>query len=152
MPIQFSDTTHFDLPKEKVFDGLTDLDAAKYWMKGFVGIEMIKGTKIEPGAVVRETRKMYGKKATEEFEVVSVVPFNDIKLRVDGTKGTMGKGEFLFHYQLEEKDRGTDVTFNGEINGLKGFAAFFGKLFAGSFKKACVKDMQSLKNYLEAQK
>ena len=111
MSIQFSDLIHFNLPKEKVFNGLTDLDAAKHWMKGFLGIEMIKGTKIEPGAVFRETRKMYGRKATEEFEVVSVVPHNEIKLRVDGTKGTSGKGEFLFHYKLEDNNGGTNVTF-----------------------------------------
>jgi hypothetical protein len=120
-------------------------------MKGFVGIEMIKGTKIETGAIFRETRKMFGKKATEEFEVVSVVPNSEINLRVDGTKGTSGKGEYVFQYRLDENGGGTDVTMRGEINGLKGFAAFMGKLFAGHFKKACVKDLQSLKNYLESQ-
>ncbi len=83
--------------------------------------------------------------------MISAEPYNEIKLRVDGTKGTMGKGEFLFHYKLEEKNGGTDVTFNGEIKGLKGFAGFFAKLFAGSFKKACTKDLKALKNYLEAQ-
>jgi hypothetical protein len=35
---------------------------------------------------------------------------------------------------------------------LKGWAAFLGKLFSGSFKKASKKDMQALKNCLEEQK
>jgi carbon monoxide dehydrogenase subunit G len=148
MPLQFSVTEHFNLPVETVFNGLTDLDAAQHWMKGFVSIEKIKGTKVETGAVWRETRKMYGKKATEEFEVTSVTPNKEIKLRVDGTKGTTGKGEFLFQYILEENNNGTQVTLNGEIKGLKGIAAFFGKLFIGGFKKACVRDLQALNSYL----
>jgi carbon monoxide dehydrogenase subunit G len=148
MPLQFSVTEQFNMPVEKVFNGLTDLDAAQHWMKGFDAIEKIKGTRVETGAVWRETRKMYGKKATEEFEVLSVIPNKEIQLRVDGTKGTTGKGEFLFQYNLEEKNNGTQVTLNGEIKGLKGIAAFFGKLFIGGFKKACVKDLQALNTYL----
>jgi hypothetical protein len=48
MSIQFSDTIHFNLPKEKVFEGLTDLNAAKNWMKGFVDIERM-------GCIFRKT-------------------------------------------------------------------------------------------------
>lgn len=151
MPTQFSATEYFNLPAEKVFAGLTDLDAAQHWMKGFMGIEKIKGTKVEPGAVWRESRKMFGRKATEEFEVVSVIPDKEIRLRIDGSKGSSGKGEFLFHYILNSKDAGTNVTLNGEVKGLKGISAFFFKLFAGSFKKACVKDLQSLHHYLLSQ-
>jgi uncharacterized protein YndB with AHSA1/START domain len=152
MAIQFSATEHFNFSNEKVFEGLTDLDAAKDWMKGFVNIEKIKGSKVEHGPVWRKTRKMFGKKATEEFEVISVIPGKEIKLRVDGTKGTSKKGEYLFHYILQEREGGTDVTLNGEIAGLKGIAAFFGKLFVGMFKKACVKDLLSLRTYLESKK
>ncbi|MBL7742462.1 MAG: SRPBCC family protein [Chitinophagaceae bacterium] len=150
MPIQFTLTEHFHVAKEKVFEGLTNLDAARSWMKGFVRIEKIKGDKVEPGAVWRETRKMFGKEATEEFEVTSVIPDKEIRLRVDGTKGSSRKGEYLFQYLLEEKNGGTEVTLNGEIAGLKGFSAFIGKLFAGMFKKACRKDLLSLKQHLES--
>ncbi|HET9431010.1 MAG TPA: SRPBCC family protein [Chitinophagaceae bacterium] len=152
MPLQFTASEYFDLPKEKVFEGLTDLDAAKHWMSGYINIEKLKGTRIEPGAEWRETRKMFGRSASEVFEVVSVIPGREIKLRVDGSKGTSKKGEYLFQYLLEEKNGGTDVTLNGEIGGVRGFAAFMGKLFIGSFKKACLKDLRALKAYLEAQK
>lgn len=149
MPVQFTATEFFAVPNEKVFDGLTDLDAARTWMKGFIGIEKIKGNRVEPGAVWRESRKMFGKAATEEFEVMSVIPNREINLRVDGTKGSSKKGEYLFQYLLEEKDGGTLVTLHGEIKGLKGFSALMGKLFKGMFKKACLKDMQALKVHLE---
>ncbi len=152
MQIQFSVREHFSLPVTKVFEGLTDLDACQHWMKGFVAIEKVKGTKVEPGAVWRESRKMFGKTATEEFEVLSVVPNKEIQLRVDGTKGTMKKGEFIFHYLLEEKNGSTEVTMNGKVNGLNGMSSFFFKLFAGSFKKSCAGDLQSLNAYLVSTK
>lgn len=150
MSIKFSATQHFSVPKEKVFDGLTNLDGAQDWMKGFVSIEKIKGERIETGSVFRETRKMFGKSATEEFEATHVVPGKEINLRVDGAKGSSKKGEYLFQYLLEDKNGGTDVVMNGEIAGLKGISAFFGKLFVGMFKKACLKDLQALKNHLES--
>lgn len=152
MPIQFTVTEQFSVAKEKVFDGLTNLDGARDWMKGLVRIEKIKGERVETGAVWRETRKMFGKEATEEFEVTAVIQNKEIRLRVDGTKGSSKKGEYLFRYLLEEKNGGTDVTLNGEIVGLKGFSALFGKLFAGMFKKACRKDLLALKQYLESNK
>jgi uncharacterized protein YndB with AHSA1/START domain len=152
MSIQFTATEHFSVSKEKVFEGLTDLDGAQNWMKGFKSIEKIRGEKIEPGTTWRETRKIFGKAATEEFEVTSVIPSEEIKLRVDGTKGTSKKGEYVFHYLLQEKDGGTDVIMNGEIAGLKGISAFFGKLFLGMFKKACLKDLHALKQHLESKK
>lgn len=152
MAITFTATEHFNSPKEKVYDALTNLDGARNWMKGFISIEKIKGTRIETGTVWRETRKMFGKQATEEFEVTSVIPNKEIRLRVDGTKGSSKKGEYLFQYILQEKDTGTDVTINGEIAGLKGISAFFGKLFVGMFKKGCLKDLQALRAHLDSAK
>ena len=150
MAIQFNFEEHFNVPREKVYEALTDLDGAKNWMQGFIGIEKIKGTRIENGAVWRESRKMFGKTATEEFEVISVIPNREIKLRVDGTKGSSKKGEYLFHYILDSEGNGTNVKINGEIAGLKGMAAFFGKMIVGFFKKAHVKEMRALKTYLES--
>jgi uncharacterized protein YndB with AHSA1/START domain len=149
MAISFTLTEHINAPKEKVFDTLTDLDGARQWMKGFVRIEKLKGNRIEPGAVWRETRKMFGKEATEEFEVVSVIPNKEIRLRVDGTKGASKKGEYLFHFLLNEEAGGTRVVVNGEIAGLKGFSAFLGKLFVGMFRKAHVREMRAMKKHIE---
>ena len=149
MAIKFTLNEHFNVPKKRVFDALTDLDGAQQWMQGFVGIEKIKGNRIENGAVWREKRKMFGKEAVEEFEVIDVKPNDEIRLRVDGTKGTSKRGEYLFQYFLTEQNAGTNVTLNGEIGELKGIAAFFGKLFAGMFRKACLKDLRALKAYLE---
>lgn len=50
---------------------------------------------MQVGSQWKETRKMYGKQASEHFEVVSIEEPNKIILRCDGTKGTTGKGEFI---------------------------------------------------------
>lgn len=151
MPISFTATEHFPLSREQVFEGLTNLNNAHKWMNGFIRIEPIKGTRIEPGAVWRETRKLYGREATEEFEVTGIIPNREINLRVDGSKGTSKKGIFIFQYILNDNNNGTDVTLNGEVQGLKGITALVFKLFSGSFKKACVKDLVNLRTYLTKQ-
>lgn len=93
---------------------------------------------------------MYGKQASEYFEVVSIEEPKKIILRCDGTKGTMGKGEFIFTYVLTPSDDRTEITLYGEIRGLTGFSKWLGKWMIGPFKKACSKDLDSLKRYLES--
>jgi carbon monoxide dehydrogenase subunit G len=132
------------------YNGLLDLDSAKLWMQGLVGIERLDEGPIRVGSQWKETRKMFGKEATEYFEVVELIEPQKIVLRCDGTKGTTGKGEFVFTYTLlSATENHTEVTLNGEINGLTGLTRFFGKLIAGTFKKACEKDLDRLKNFLE---
>ncbi len=150
MPVQFTITVPFNVTPEKVYDGLTNLGEAHHWMKGYISIEMIKGNKIETGAVFRETRKFFGKPATEEFEVVSAIPNKEIKFRIDGTKGSSKKGEYLFHYALQPNNGGTDLTVDGQIRGLKGFSALMAKLFAGMFKKSHIKELNALRAFLES--
>ncbi|WP_240490452.1 SRPBCC family protein [Oceanobacillus sp. E9] len=106
---------------------------------------------MKAGSQWKETRKMYGTEATEHFEVVQLEEPNKIVLRCDGTKGTTGKGEYIFTYIITPGDDTTQtkVTLNGEINKLTGFSRFLGKMIAGTFKKACAKDLDKLINYLE---
>ncbi|WP_102346277.1 SRPBCC family protein [Bacillus sp. Marseille-P3661] len=135
--------------KGKVYKGLLDLDAAKNWMQGLVRIKRLDEGPLQVGSEWKETRKMFGKEATEHFEVVQLDEPDKIVLRCDGTKGTTGKGEFVFTYILVSFDNQTEVTLFGEINGLTGLSKFFGKMMAGSFKKACAKDLDALKDFLE---
>ncbi|MFS0823124.1 SRPBCC family protein [Bacillus sp. 1P02SD] len=149
MSIRFEVKRTIHESQQRVYKSLLDLDSAKHWMQGLVGIERLYEGEISEGSQWRETRKMFGKDATEHFEVVELNEPNKIVLRCDGTKGTTGKGEFLFAYKLATSEGQTVVTLDGEINGLTGLAKFFGKLMAGAFKKACVKDLEALKSYLE---
>ncbi|MBD8070658.1 SRPBCC family protein [Bacillus sp. PS06] len=149
MSIRFEVKRNLNVPKEEAYKALLDLDSARQWMQGFVGIERLDQGPMQEGSQWKETRRMFGKEATEQFEVVELNEPEKIVLRCDGTKGTTGKGEFVFTYSLASTNHHTEVTLNGEINGLTGLTKLFGKMMAGSFKKACAKDLDSLKEYLE---
>jgi hypothetical protein len=49
---------------------------------------------------------MYGKQAPEQFEVTRVVAPRALGLRVDGTKGTSGKGEYLLPGDADSEQAG----------------------------------------------
>ncbi|MYL60629.1 polyketide cyclase / dehydrase and lipid transport [Virgibacillus halodenitrificans] len=149
MSIHFEVKRTFEVSQQKAYNSLLDLDAANHWMKGLVRIERLDDGPITPGSEWKETRKMFGKEATEHFEVVQLDEPNKIVLRCDGTKGTTGKGEFVYTYIITSLGKQAEVTLSGEINGLTGLTKLFGKMMAGAFKKACAKDMDSLKEYLE---
>ncbi|MFD1174024.1 SRPBCC family protein [Oceanobacillus picturae] len=149
MPIQFEVKRSIPVNKQIAYKALLDLDSAQHWMQGLVGIERLDAGPMDVGTEWKETRKMYGTKATEHFEVVELQEPDKIVLRCDGTKGTTGKGKFLFTYVIESSGDHSDITLHGEIKGLTGLTKLFGKMMAGTFKKACAKDLDALKSYLE---
>ncbi|WP_164669934.1 SRPBCC family protein [Virgibacillus doumboii] len=149
MSINFEVKRTIQVSKQKAYIGLLDFESAENWMQGLVRIERLDEGPMRVGSQWKETRKMFGKEATEHFEVVELNEPDKIVLRCDGTKGTTGKGEFVFTYIIASTDEHTVVTLNGEIKGLTGLTKVFGKLMAGSFKKACAKDLDALKSYLE---
>ncbi|KAA9031575.1 SRPBCC family protein [Niallia endozanthoxylica] len=149
MSVNFEVKRTIKASQQPVYSSLFDLDAARNWMQGFVRIERLDDAPVQVGSKWLETRKMFGKEATEHFEVVELNGTDKIVLRCDGTKGTTGKGEFVFTYTLVSSGEETEVTLNGEINGLTGLTKLFGKLMVGTFSKACAKDLDALKSYLE---
>lgn len=149
MSIQFEVKRTIKASQPVVYKSLLDLEAAKNWMQGLVRMERLDEGPMKEGSEWKETRKMFGTEATEHFEVVELRDPDKIVLRCDGTKGTTGKGEFVFIYTLNSSNNQTEITLNGEINGLTGFTKFFGKMMAGTFKKACAKDLDALKGYME---
>lgn len=148
MSIQFEVTKTFNVSREKVYQGLLDLDSAKHWMQGLVRMERLDEGPMKVGSGWKETRKMMGQEATEVFEVTGLEP-DKIQLFVDGSKGTSGKGEHFYTYSIKELGNSTEVTLRGEIKELTGIAKLVSKLMKGTFQKICAKDLDGLKNYLE---
>src|SRR5690242_14458783 len=91
LSIHFEVKRTIQVSKHKAYTSLLDLDSAKNWMQGLVGIERLDDGPLQVGSQWKETRKMFGKKATEHFEVVELNEPDKIVLRCDGTKGTTGK-------------------------------------------------------------
>ena len=151
MSIHFEVKRTAKVSTQTAYSGLLDLDAAINWMQGLVRIERLDEGPMQAGSQWKETRKMFGKEASEHFEVVELKEPEKIVLRCDGTKGTTGKGEFVFTYIVATVDDQTVITLNGEIKGLTGITKLFGKMMAGTFKKACAKDLDGLISYLESE-
>lgn len=149
MPIQFTVTHSFSQPPSEVFEALTDLPGASAWMPNLVGIDLLTSGPFGVGTEWRETRKMFGKESTEQFEVTRCDPPTRVSIRVDGTKGDSKRGEYLFDYRLEPKGEGTEVVLDGTIRGLTGITALVGRLMTGPFRKACAKDLMALAAHLE---
>ena len=133
---------------ERVFQALTDLEAAAQWMPGYVTIERVGEVQEGMGMRWRETRKVFGKEATEEFEVTHYNPPAHLALRVDGSRGSSGSGVYEFDYRLAQRVGGTEVTLNGRVDGLPAPMRLLGPLLAIPFKRACVKDLRALANHL----
>ncbi|MGM1032992.1 MAG: SRPBCC family protein [Bacillota bacterium] len=148
MSIQFETKETFNVPREKVYEGLLDLDSAKHWMQGLVRIERLDEGPIKVGSAWKETRKMIGIEGGEVLKVTVLEP-NKIQLYVDGSKGTSGKGEHFYTYSIKELGNATEVTLHGEIKGMTGIAKLVSKLMTGTYRKICAKDLDGLKNYLE---
>jgi carbon monoxide dehydrogenase subunit G len=150
MALAFSVTQHFAPPPARVFAALTDLEGAAAWMPGFVRIERVGGgASFGPGTTWRETRKLFGREATEEFEVTACRSPRHIAVRVDGTKGSSRRGEYLFDYTLAPAPAGTEVTLRGEIRGLGLLGMLVGRLLIGPYRRACAQDLQALARHLE---
>jgi uncharacterized protein YndB with AHSA1/START domain len=149
MPIKFTLTQHIAEAPDRVFQALTDLDAAADWMPGFVRIEKLDRGELGVGSEWRETRKFFGKEATEQFEVTRYASPSELSIRVDGSKGSSRRGEYLFDYRLQPKGAGTEVTLHGSIRGLGRFGTLMSRLFVGQYKKACANDLRALAAHLE---
>lgn len=150
MALQLTLTDSIAAPPDRVFAVMTDMDSVSKWMPNLVKIETVTSGPYGPGTRWRETRKMFGKEATWEFEVKRAEPGRLLELYVDGKKGSSKRGEYRFTYYLEPSGPGTSVRMEGEIGGMGWLAELFGKMFLGHFKKACAKDLTAMKAFIEA--
>lgn len=140
----------FKAPPAKVFAALTDVANAEKWMPNVVKIEMLTEGEYGVGTKWRETRTMFGKEASEVFEVTAFTPGKRIEMYVDGSQGSSKRGEYRFIYDFEERDGRTVMNLRGTISGMGCMGVLFGWLFKGMFRKAVRKDHEALRQYVES--
>jgi carbon monoxide dehydrogenase subunit G len=147
MPRRFSSSLSFNVPSEVLVDVLTSFETWSEWMPGLVDVDVLTEGPFDVGTRWRETRKVFGKDATEEFQVTRYDPPHSIELFVDGSKGSTGKGSYSFAYRFIPDGDGTTVELSGTIDMPGVFFRFLGGMLIGAFRKACDRDMQALGNY-----
>ena len=145
----FSTAVYIEAPAAVVFDALANLDEAKEWMPNFVSIEMLTPGPLGSGTEWLATRRVFGKQSTEHFRVTRWHPPSRLDIRVDGASGTSGRGDYLFTYELVPERGGTNVELVCDVR-ISGIWNVIGRLFIGSFRKACHRDLEALKTHLEA--
>lgn len=149
MSIRFEISETIRASPEQVLDAILDLEQAHRWIPGLVRMETVTTGPIDVGSEWRETRRLLGKEATEQFRVIGLDRPHRLELLVDGTKGSSGRGEYRFSYRIEGTGEATAVRLSGEIRGMTGIMALLGKLLVGPYRKACRKDLAALRSYLE---
>ncbi|AKJ02530.1 polyketide cyclase/dehydrase/lipid transport protein [Archangium gephyra] len=152
MAIQFTVHKEIAASPDRVFGVLKDLEAARKWMPNLVGIEKLSPGRFGVGTKWRETRRMFGRDASELFEVTGLEPNKSLELYVDGTQGSSKRGHYRFRYQLEPVGGKTALTMVAEIGGMGFLLELFGRLMLGSFKKAITSDLDAMASYLEGSK
>lgn len=151
MPLHFTASEWIGASPNVVYGVATNLDLAGKWMPNFVRMEKLTSGAYGPGTRFRETRKMFGKTASELFEVVDADPPRRLALFVDGSQGTSKRGRFDYLYEFTPANDGTTVTLTGRISQIPWFWALIGRLFMGGMRKACEMDLRAMKTYVEAQ-
>ncbi|WP_084124900.1 SRPBCC family protein [Demequina sp. NBRC 110054] len=140
-------------PVATVWEILTDLDGAPDVMTGILAIERLGGPDgYEVGTRWRETRKMFGKEATEDMEVASVVAPRETTV-VAHSHGA----DYVSGFTVEELPGGTRLTmrFTGSpSDDASGFSRFMAKvtapLGASATRKAMQTDLDEIKAVAEA--
>lgn len=72
--MQLDLSRHVDAHPEAVWDVLTNIPEAHRTLSGVVSVEILTPGPYQPGFRWKETRKMFGMKATEEMMVVEAEP------------------------------------------------------------------------------
>jgi carbon monoxide dehydrogenase subunit G len=151
MAVKFSSTMEIAAPPDSVFDAFVEIERAGEWMPNVARIDRLDDGPMRVGSEWRETRTMMRREATEQFEVTELLRPTRFGLRVDGRKGSMGRGEFRFLYVLEPTEKGTRLTLEGEVEMPGLFFKLFAKLLVLPFRKGCESDLKALARHLERQ-
>ena len=138
---------HIVAPIEEVFARATNLEQASEVIAGIEKIEMLSEGPVGKGTRFRETRIKFGRKATEEMEIVAFEPPHRWAL------GAQSHGcSYHSEYMLEPKGQGTDLTLTFQARPLTLVAkimSVFMKPMMKSMAKLCNQDLEDLKTAIE---
>jgi carbon monoxide dehydrogenase subunit G len=129
---------------EKVWSVLTDLDNAAATISAIEKVERLDGgSGFELGTTWRETRTMFGKKATEDMTVTKLDPGRSYT-----TEARSHGAHYLSTNRVEPIEGGSriTVTFGAEPTSAisKVFAVTIGRLFDNATRKALAKDLTEI--------
>jgi len=123
---------------------LTDLDNAAATISAIEAVERLDGgNRFDVGTTWRETRTMFGKKATEEMTVTQLDPGRSYT-----TEAKSHGAHYRSTHRVEQVEGGSRITmaFGAEPTSAisKIFSVTIGKLFDNATRKALAKDLAEI--------
>ncbi|MFI9821606.1 SRPBCC family protein [Streptomyces sp. NPDC052013] len=135
-------------PRDRVWDALTDLRSMERRLKGVTKVEVLTQGPFDVGTRWRETRRMFGKEATEEMWVTACAPAE--RYVVEAESHGM---HYVSEWDLHADGPGATtvrMTFTGRPTGRQGLLArLLGGLGAGAVRKAMAKDLDDIASSVE---
>lgn len=150
MPLTLDLQTTIAAPPAKVWAALTDIPNWSLWLPNLVRLEILDLAAFGVGTRFRETRNMFGRDATEVFEVAAAQSPQSLALHVDGREGSSRRGNYRFNYRLESVAIGTCLHLDARIEGMGWLFKRIGRLFASGFQRALAADLAAFKRHVEA--
>jgi len=133
-------------PVDATFAAFSDFANAPQRVSAIKRVELVTPGAVRVGTRFRETRVMFGKEATEVFEVVGFEPGRSYALRCQACGA-----EWRYDFAFRPEGRGTRVDVKASVRGVSFFAKLMAPL-AGlmmkSISKAFEKDLDDLERSL----
>lgn len=125
-------------PTAQVWEALTDVEASPRLVDGIERVEMLNGPPFDVGTRWRETRRMFGKEATEEMYVTACEAPERYVVEAD-SRGVHYTSEFTL---APEQDEATTVSlaFSSETD-KQSLTGTMGKFLGGISSKAVAKSL-----------
>ncbi len=146
---EMSVSRHVAAPRERVWQVITDIDGAPEVVEAIQSVERVEGEGFAVGTRWRETRRVFGRAATEEMVVTALDPGTGYTTEADGP-GT----HYVSRFALAEEGEGTRLTmaFGSEPVGLVGrlVGATVGRLAAGASRRAVAADLDDIARACES--
>lgn len=139
-----------DAPPEAVFRVASDFAKAPERIRGIVKVEMLTNGPVGKGTRFRETRKMFGREATETMEVTEFEPPRRYVLGAE-SHGCRYRAELAF----EPQGGGTRMRMIFGAEPLTFFAKVMSVLMRPMMKKMvaeCGRDLDDIKQSVESGK
>jgi len=142
--MKYSVAIEIDMPVNRVIELFDNPDNYDKWMEGLLSLELISGTKCQPGAKTRMKFKM-GKGEMEMLETVKVRNFPDEYTVTYEANGVFNIVTIRF---VSLPDNRTKYITDQEFQ-FKGFMKMMAWLMPGAFKKQSMKNLNDFKNYVQ---
>ncbi|MEV4916048.1 SRPBCC family protein [Streptomyces tirandamycinicus] len=136
---------------DRVWDALTDVEGSQHVLSGVERVEKLTEGAFGVGTRWRETRRMFGKEATEEMRVTASEPPRRFVVEAD-SHGTHYVSEFVLRADGPETTT-VRMTFSGSTpGGVAGLLAkVLGPIGERAVAKAVAKDLADVAAAVEGQ-